>query len=299
MSLSEFDLITRYFTAQDYRADVELGVGDDAAVVTPQAAQNIVLTSCVETIQSFSTQHPAACAERGVATIAGRLLARRAPLQWVLLNLTLTPPPPTSWVAEFSRRVQHALKPWNASLIGGDTTAGTATVVFTGISSRAVAVPGDLPEGGELIYVTGTLGNQALALLELQHEITLIKSTKTWVQHKLFTPTLPPGLGTLMQSSKVHAYPLELGLVDTLEFLGARKLGAEIYLDQLPVDPRCLTYLEKMGGRTLLAETAELGEFILMVAECDQRQFETEAKKHEIQFTWIGITTQTAGVRLV
>ena len=33
MSLGEFDIIARYFANHDHRADVLLGVGDDAAVL--------------------------------------------------------------------------------------------------------------------------------------------------------------------------------------------------------------------------------------------------------------------------
>jgi thiamine-monophosphate kinase len=43
MSLGEFDIIARYFASHDHRADVLLGVGDDAAVLTTRADSRLVV----------------------------------------------------------------------------------------------------------------------------------------------------------------------------------------------------------------------------------------------------------------
>ncbi|WP_455198229.1 thiamine-phosphate kinase, partial [Kaarinaea lacus] len=50
MSSSEFDIIRRYFANNDtgnpvIRADIVLGIGDDAALLTPPAGQSLVVTA--------------------------------------------------------------------------------------------------------------------------------------------------------------------------------------------------------------------------------------------------------------
>ena len=43
---NEFELIDNYFAAQNLqRADVNCGIGDDAAIVTPPSQQQIVITT--------------------------------------------------------------------------------------------------------------------------------------------------------------------------------------------------------------------------------------------------------------
>ena len=43
MSLGEFDIIERFFATHASRADVKLGIGDDAAVMDAPADQKLVL----------------------------------------------------------------------------------------------------------------------------------------------------------------------------------------------------------------------------------------------------------------
>ena len=45
MSLAEFDLIDRIRARTTVRADVVLGIGDDAALLQPRAGEQLVITA--------------------------------------------------------------------------------------------------------------------------------------------------------------------------------------------------------------------------------------------------------------
>src|ERR1700733_16115557 len=104
MSLSEFDLISRYFSQRGApRTDVVLGVGDDGAILEcPPGSQLIAaIDSLVEAVH-FPEGSPArSIGHRALAVNLSDLAAMGAQPALALLALAL-PAADEAWLAQFS-----------------------------------------------------------------------------------------------------------------------------------------------------------------------------------------------------
>lgn len=150
---AEFDLIDRFFSgATERRADVEAGIGDDAALVVPPSGAEIVSAcSVLHEGLDFAPDDPARAIGRRAVEEGLRALAdggsppRPA---WALLGLTLPAPDP-AWLAEFAAGLAEACREAGIELVGGDTTRGPRTVVcLVHAVRRQPAAPAPSPARG-------------------------------------------------------------------------------------------------------------------------------------------------------
>ncbi|HET6656068.1 MAG TPA: thiamine-phosphate kinase [Gammaproteobacteria bacterium] len=166
--MDEFELIRRYFDrATVRRDDVELGIGDDAALVRVPDGHELAVTTdtMVESIH-FPADAPAhAIGYRALATNLSDLAAMGAAPAWATLALTL-PSADEAWLDAFSRGFFELAETFDVALIGGDVTRGalTVTVGMYGIVPAGQALRRNRARAGDRIVVTGTLGAAAAGL---------------------------------------------------------------------------------------------------------------------------------------
>jgi thiamine-monophosphate kinase len=167
MALGEFELIRRYFTRPAQRADVIEGVGDDAAVLAVPPGEELV--AAVDTLvegRHFLANAPAASVgHRALAVNLSDLAAMAAKPAWATLALTL-PRADTTWLGEFSGGFFRLANMYNVALVGGDTTVGplTISVQILGTVPRGSALLRSGAKAGDVLAVTGTLGDAAAGL---------------------------------------------------------------------------------------------------------------------------------------
>ena len=145
MSSSEFDIIRRYFIDQKTsRADVGLGIGDDAALLQPPSGQSLVVS--VDTLVSgvhFSIDTtPNAIGHKALAVNLSDMAAMGAEPAWFTLAITL-PEANESWLTHFSQGLFALASEHNVQLVGGDTTRGPLSIT--------IQVMGFVPEGQALM----------------------------------------------------------------------------------------------------------------------------------------------------
>src|SRR5579871_1645537 len=117
---SEFALIERYFRkAGASRADVRLGVGDDAALLTCPAGHELVaaIDTLVEGVHFPVGSAPASIGHRVLAVNLSDLAAMGARPAWVLLALTL-PRLDESWLEEFMAGFSQLARAHDVALVG-------------------------------------------------------------------------------------------------------------------------------------------------------------------------------------
>ncbi len=173
---SEFDIIDRYFNRP--ASGTILGIGDDAALITasPQTELAISTDTLVCGKHFFADADPYALGYKSLAVNLSDMAAMGAKPRWALLALTLPEhlaKQDTPWLTEFSKGFFALADQHQVALIGGDTTAGPLNI--------GVHIVGEIPAGkalrrsgahlGDDIWVSGQLGNAALAL---QHELRQI-----------------------------------------------------------------------------------------------------------------------------
>jgi thiamine-monophosphate kinase len=169
--LPEFELIRTHFAHLGAaRSDVVLGVGDDCALLEVPAGQELAVSidTLVAGVHFLPDVDPEALGHKCLAVGLSDLAAMGAEPAWATLALTL-PAEDGRWLGAFAAGFAALAREQGMALVGGDTTRGPLSI--------AVQVHGLVPAGrairragarvGDLVCVSGTLGDAGLALRDL------------------------------------------------------------------------------------------------------------------------------------
>lgn len=132
MPRSEFDLISRYFNRKSFiREDVELGIGDDCALLSIEKKRRIAVSTdtLVSGVHFLPDIDPADLAYKAFMVNLSDLAAMGAEPAWLSLALTL-PRIDEPWLQTFSDMLFEQLEAYHMQLIGGDTTRGPLKPYF-------------------------------------------------------------------------------------------------------------------------------------------------------------------------
>ncbi|WP_367154544.1 thiamine-phosphate kinase [Methylomonas sp. HYX-M1] len=168
MALAEFDLIQRYFAKYaPQQAQNRLGIGDDCALLSLPVGHQLAVTTdtMVENVHFFADVDPTALGHKLLAVNLSDLAAMGAHPFAVTLSLTL-PHTDEAWLQAFADGFIGLAKQQGVDLIGGDTTAGPLTLSVTAMGSlpQGGALLRSAAKVGDLIYVSGQVGNAGLGL---------------------------------------------------------------------------------------------------------------------------------------
>lgn len=238
--MNEFELIQHFFNQQTVsRADVTLGIGDDAAIITPPPQQQIVITTdtLVNNIHFLANTDPQDIGYKSLAVNLSDLAAMGATPAWLTLALTL-PQADENWLRKFARGFFSLASEHQAQLIGGDLTHGplAVTIQAHGLVPTGQAILRGNAQPDDLIYVSHTVGDAALALACLQNKMSLSENDKAIVLAKLHRPTPRVTLGIELRNITNAAIDISDGLAADLQhILTNSRVGAEINVDQIPL----------------------------------------------------------------
>jgi thiamine-monophosphate kinase len=242
MAQDEFAIIRQYFSAiGEPGADIVLGVGDDAAVVeVPAGFQQVVsLDTLIADVHFPADTNPADVAYKALAVNVSDIAAMAATPSWFLLSISL-PRVDTSWLEQFSAGLKQAAEQFGLALIGGDTCRGALSVSLqiAGLVPAGKFVSRGGARPGDLVLVSGTLGNAALGLAFRQGRIDLPQDLRSRCLEALNRPRprleLVPFLGEYASAAIDISDGLRGDLGHILERSGC---GARIDRSLLPVDP--------------------------------------------------------------
>ena len=254
--LGEFDLIWRFFKAgsesmaQTQINQVLLGIGDDCALLQPDPAQSLAVTSdmLVEGRHFFAGANPEWLGHKALAVNLSDLAAMGAKPLGFTLALAL-PNANADWLAQFSQGLFRLAQQWQCPLIGGDTTQGPLTICITALGHvpANAAIKRSGAKVGDDIWVSGTLGDARLALGALRSEWLLDPSSLEAVLPRMHQPEPRIALGMQLRGIASSALDVSDGLLGDLgHILKASQVNAEVLIDQLPI------------SRTLAQQTQDL-----------------------------------------
>jgi thiamine-monophosphate kinase len=163
-------LIARYFRPLATHPGA-LGLLDDAATITPPPGSDVVLKAdaIVGGVHFLADDPPDMIAKKALRVNLSDLAAKGASPAGFLLSLALPQALGADWLEGFARGLGEDAEAYRCPLLGGDTdrTPGPVTI--------SIAAFGILPCGtmvrrrgarpGDLVVVTGTIGDAALGLL--------------------------------------------------------------------------------------------------------------------------------------
>ena len=237
--MSEFDLIRRYFTRATPGA--LLGVGDDAALL--QVSEGNVLAVSTDMLVSgthfLPDADPFLLGHKTLAVNLSDMAAMGAAPRWAMLAIAL-PEADEAWLAQFSAGFFALAQQHGVELVGGDTTRGPLNLCVTifGEVPAQQALRRSGAQAGDEIWVSGCLGDAALALAHLQGRITLSAAEFAACAPALRQPQPRVALGLALRGIASSAIDISDGLLADLgHILDASQLGARLYFPALPASP--------------------------------------------------------------
>lgn len=257
--MDERTLIDTYFARrQKPRADVALGIGDDAAVLRVDPGfELVVATDVIVEGTHFPPGIPAAAiGHRCLAVNLSDLAAMGASPLWFTLCLSLPGVEP-DWLAGFSRGLFALAERSGIALVGGDTVRGPLSAAVTAhgrIRPDAVVRRGGA-RPGEGIWVTGSPGDAVAGRLLLGAGRTGAAADYLSGRFLYPEPRVAAGQGLVGTASAM--IDVSDGLHDDLcKLMMASGVGAELDVEALPLS----SALREIEGEMAIARALTGGD---------------------------------------
>jgi thiamine-monophosphate kinase len=301
--VSEFDLIARYFSRGPvHRGDVVLGVGDDCALLEVPAGRQLAVSidTLVEGTHFARDAEPRALGHKALAVNLSDLAAMGAEPAWATLALTL-PAADEAWLAAFADGFLALAERHGVQLVGGDTTRGprSITVQVHGFVEPGRVLRRDGARPGDLVYVTGTLGDAGLALLA-QQGLFVGLGVLDGLRERLDRPTPRLVEGRALAGVASAGIDVSDGLAADLGHVcAASGVGAALYLERLPCSAPVRDYVAGTGDWSVPLAAGDDYELCVTVPAARQAEIEALAAALPAGLHWIGTIERAAGVRLV
>jgi thiamine-monophosphate kinase len=249
--LGEFGLIGRIADRVTPTAGIRIGIGDDAAAVETEPGMVSLFTTdmLLEGVHfdlAFCT--PENLGRKSLAVNLSDIAAMGGRPRYCLLSLAVPRGIPVAFVDGFIAGLLACAAEFGVTLIGGDTCASRAglvvslTVMGEQLPERVVPRSGARP--GDLILVTGTVGDSALGLKQLmagQREGSAI------LRHLEPSPRVREGLKLAGEKLPTAMIDISDGLLADLGHILKRSgVGARLELKHLPLSPEVAAHISRL-----------------------------------------------------
>jgi len=306
--LSEFELISRYFTRKPNNLrNILLGTGDDCALIAPTFGKNIAVSTdiLIEGRHFFQESDPFKLGHKCLAVNLSDIAAMGARPLAFTLALSL-PSVNEEWLAAFSNGLLNLADQHQCELIGGDTTRGPLSICITvfGEIMQGQALRRDNAQVGDDIWVSGTLGDARLALAvyrqeltgELTTDLTLGSDSLSTLEKRMNQPIPRIELGQSLVGIAHAAIDVSDGLVGDLgHVLKYSKVGATLEVDDLPISDILNRQKETVRHHFALEGGDEYE--LCFTASVEQRG-SIQAMGESTRVTRVGTVDSTSGLRL-
>lgn len=235
----EFNLIKQFFTRPT--PNTKLGVGDDAALIKISSGMEFAISAdmLVAGTHFFANCDAFQLGWKSLAVNISDMAAMGANPKWATLAIAL-PEINNVWLEAFSKGFFACAETFNVDLIGGDTTRGPLTI--------SVQIMGEVPVGkaikrsgakiGDEIWVSGKLGDAAMALAHIQGKLELPSEVISNCAQALHAPQPRVRLGLALRDLANSAIDISDGLLADLgHILEQSKVGAQLNLSNIPHSP--------------------------------------------------------------
>lgn len=317
-NIGEFQLIRSIARGFSSRGPQPLvGIGDDAAILSHPSATHLVISTDLLVEDIHFSRRTASLFDIGYKAAVANLsdlAAMGATPTYILVAVALPSHLTYHDWKELYRGLSVPCKAHGVQLVGGDTSASRSSL-FLAITILGQVEPNrGLTRGGakegEIIYVSGSLGNSAAGLACLKHQASPVKISTLpqplkYLVNRHLRPTPRITLGRLLSSRRLASATLDLsdGLSgDLIHLCQQSRVGALLQEASLPLSPHLISYASQRNVDPLLwaLHGGEEYELLFTVPPKYQDRLNLAAKQLRIPVTAIGvITPRRSGIRII
>ena len=300
-SSPEFDLIARHFTRP--AANAVLGVGDDCALVDVTNGMDLAVSTdtMVSGTHFFPDVDPENLGHKALAVNLSDMAAMGAMPYWAMLALTI-PNVDHAWLAAFAKGFFDLAQEYNVSLIGGDTTRGplTMTVTIMGEVPAGAALRRGGAKAGNDVWVTGNIGDAALAVAHRHGRIVLAEADYREAVQRLYEPTPRVSVGQSLRGLATSAIDVSDGLLaDLTHICRLSGTGATIDLASVPVSSIGAKHIHSDEGRNAILAGGDDYELCFTAHPNSRESIEDLTDVFGIPITRVGQIKRGKGVSLL
>ena len=302
---SEFDIIRRYFTRPTKKA--LLGIGDDAALIAFNATTDLAISTDTLVVGQhfFADADPYQLGHKALAVNLSDMAAMGAVPRWLTLAITLpkdTPQSNSAWLQAFAQGFFALADRYQVELIGGNTTSGPLNICvqIIGEIARNKALKRSNAQPNDDIWVSGQLGNAALALAHLKQQLVLSNDALGVCLPALHTPAARVELGQHLTNLAHSAIDISDGLLADLgHILSNSNLAAVIELEAIPRSWVWKSYASHAQARDWLLSGGDDYELCFTAAKIKREKIQSLSEELAIPLTRIGKMLQGEGLSIV
>jgi thiamine-monophosphate kinase len=307
----EDHLIAKYFRPLAKHPGA-LNLNDDAAVLTPPPGCDLVLTTdgVIAGVHFFPHDPPGLIARKVLRMNLSDLAAKGAKPVGFLLSIALPARIDEDWIAAFAKGLGEDAEAYGCPLLGGDTdhTPGplAVTVAAFGMVPHGKMVRRSTATVGDVVVVTGTIGDAALGLLrhkdsKLDKCWALPYEQSDYLKVRYLLPEPRNALAEAVLSCASAAMDVSDGLVgDLAKLCRASGVAAEIDVARMPVSDAAHAVL---AMDPTLIETILTGgddyEILLTLPPKRLDAFRAASQKADVEITEIGRIAAGEGARFM
>ncbi len=292
--MGEFSLINQYFNW--HNDSVDLGVGDDCALISIDPNQQLATSvdTLIEDVHFPKNTNPSDIAYKALAVNLSDLAAMGATPKYFTLALTL-PSKDESWLCNFSNSLKSLAQKHQITLAGGDTTKGKLSISInvTGVVDKGKALLRSGAKVGDIIFVSNTIGDAALAWKQLQDD----KVPSEELLKQFNTPDPQVLLGQKLLGVANSCIDISDGLEQDLShILKHSNVGATLNLTDIPMSDEVLTYVEETKDWCLPLAGGDDYELCFTVSQSKLKAVEKIEAELGVSLSPIGIITKKLGI---
>ncbi|NHK27585.1 thiamine-phosphate kinase [Parvularcula flava] len=305
--LGEFDIIEQIFRPLSGQDGLQLS--DDVALLS---RYDIVTKDLLIAGTHFLPDDPPdMIARKALRTNISDIICKGARPAGYLLGLALPRSCDADWLQQFADGLAQDQQAFGVGLLGGDTTrhAGDGPLVIS-ITLFGKMEQGQEPvlrtgaQPGDLLAVTGTIGDAGLGLAVAQGQLSVAPDADELLIQCYRVPVLRPEFAPMVASHASAALDISDGLIaDAGHIASASSLSLYIDLDKVPLSPMAQTWLSTQPDKgSALATLASFGDdYQILFTASPERipALKSLAEEKGVPFAVIGQCREGEGVSVL
>jgi len=235
--LGEFEQIAQIMAPLAEKAEGAFALQNDGAVFSHAPGDEFVVTTdtLIAGVHFFADDAPEDIACKLLGVNLSDLAAMGATPAYYTLNASYPGDIKVSWIKSFAKGLYSTQSRYGLHLLGGDTTRTQGPMILSlsayGTLKQGKSLPRQGAQAGNLLCVTGTIGDAALGLQVAQRKL---KDPSGSLLSRYLRPEPRVELGQRLPGLAITCLDVSDGLTCDFEHM---QVGGDIFVNDIPLSP--------------------------------------------------------------